>query len=114
MQYPSNLKRTATARYDTYYPANSKDRPKLVFNGPDVGEMSFTMIFDQRFNSNIRDILSEFVIWVNEGWAGELVIGTKAYGHNKWVCTKAVITFVEVLVNGVIWQAKVDVTLKEI
>lgn len=112
-QYPAEIERTAKGRYDTYYPANTVDRPRRVFLGADVGIMTFTMYLDQRFNSNIKDLLAQFVIWVNEGVAGELVIGTKVYGHNKWVCTKAVEKFVEVLHNGIIWRAAVEVTLEE-
>ena len=71
------------------------------------------MYLDQRFNSNIRDLLAQFTIWVNEGIAQELVIGTKPLGFNKWVCVKAVEKFREVLHNGVIASAAVEVTLEE-
>lgn len=112
-QYPSNIERTAKARYETYYPANTGIRPKRIFRGADWGTFTFTMHLDQRFNSNIRDLLSEFVIWVNTGVAGELVIGTKPYGFNKWVCTQCKEKFVDVLHNGIIASADVEVTLEE-
>ena len=113
-QYPADIERIAKGRYETFYPANSKDRPKKIFKGADTGVITFTMYLDQRFNSNIRDLLSEFVVWVNEGHAGELVIGTKSYGFNKWVCTKVVQKFTEVIHGGIITRAALDVTLEEI
>lgn len=113
-QYPANIERTAAARYKTYYPANSTDRPKRVFQGADVGTMTFTMYLDQRYNSNIRDLLANLVTWVNDGVAGELVIGTKVYGFNMWVCTKLVEKFTEVIHHGIIVRAEIEVTLEEI
>lgn len=112
-QYPANMERTAEARYDTYYPANTDDRPIQIFKGADIGTFTFTMYLDQRFTSNVRDMLAKFVEWVNMGVADELVIGTKVYGFNKWVCTKAVEEFTEVIHGGVITRAAVKVTLKE-
>lgn len=112
-QYPANAERTAEGRYDTSYPANSQDRPKLTFQGAEVDTFTFTMHLDQRFNSNIKDLLAEIVVWVNTGVAAPLVIGTKAYGHNKWVCTKAVERNIEILRGGIIASADVDVTLRE-
>lgn len=113
MQYPANIERTVSARYKTNYPANSTDLPVRQFLGPDVGVMTFDMYLDQRFNSNLRELLDKFTTWVNEGVAGELVIGTKVYGHNKWVCTKAVEKLREVIHGGVIVRAVVNVTLEE-
>lgn len=112
-QYPANMERTAAARYEKYYPANSTDRPIQIFKGAELGKFTFTMHFDQRFTSNVRDMLAKFVEWVNDGVAGELVIGTKIYGFNKWVCTKAVEKFTEVIHGGIITQADVEVTLEE-
>lgn len=112
ISYPSNIERTAKGRWQTYYPADG-GRAKRVFLGPDIGTITFDMYFDQRFNSNIRDILAEFVIWVNQGYAAPLVIGTKAYGYNLWVCTQAVEKFREVIHNGIIVSAIVSVTMEE-
>lgn len=112
MQYPNNITRTATGRWGTYYPADGS-RAKREFKGPDVGKITFEMHLDQRFNSDIREILANFTIWVNTGYAGELVIGTRPYGYNKWVCTKAVTKFTEVIYNGIIVKATVEVTLEE-
>ena len=75
--------------------------------------MTFTMHLDQRFSSNIRDLLAELVVWINTGYAAPLVIGTKAYGHNMWVCTKAVEKFTEVIHHGIIVSADIEVTLEE-
>lgn len=114
-QYPANITRTAKGRWVVKYPANTSDRPKMIFLGADVGEMTFTMILDQRFykGGNIRDLLSDFITWVNTGVTGELVIGTKVYGHNKWCCTQAVEKFKEVIHGGIILRAGIEVTLKE-
>lgn len=113
MQYPSDLTREASGRYETRYPANTADRPIREFLGPEVGKMQFTMYLDQRFNSNLRALLDEFVTWVNTGWAADLVIGTKVYGYDLWVMTSAKITYIDVLHGGVIARAAVDVTLEE-
>ena len=113
-QFPENIERTAEARYDTYYPANSSDRPKRTFLGPDVGKFTFDMYLDYRFTSNVKDMLALFVEWVNTGVTGELVIGTKVYGFNQWCCTKVIETDWEVVQPGVITRARVRVTLEEI
>ena len=116
MQCPANIKRTAAARFDKSYPANTEDRPRLTFMGAEVGQFTFTMHLDQRFyaGGNIRDLLAEIVKWVNEGYAGELVIGTRSYGHNKWVCTKLSETFNEVIHDGILVAADIEITLEEI
>lgn len=114
MQYPSNVERTAEARYDTYYPINTAERPKRIFKGAELGTITFTMHLDRRFNKDLSVLLSEMVTWVNDGIAGELVIGTKPYGFNKWVCTKMVQKITELLHNGIIAAADVEVTLEEI
>ena len=77
--------------------------------------MTFTMHLDQRFykGGNIRDLLAEMVIWTNTGVVGALVIGTKVYGHNKWVCTELGESFNEVIHQGIIVSADVNVTLEE-
>lgn len=114
-QHPANLERTAEGRYETYYPANSEDRPISVFQGAEVGTMTFTMYLHQKFNeANLKDILADFVIWVNTGFEAELVIGTKSYGFNKWACKKVVEKFTEVTPEGVIMAATLEVTLKEV
>lgn len=112
-QYPTDMERTAEGRYEKYYPANPKSRPKNQFLGAEAGTFTFTMHFDQRFNSNIRDLLAEMVKWVNSGYAAELVIGTRPYGYNLWAMKKAKVQFKEVIHNGIITKAAVDVTLEE-
>ena len=112
-QYPANMERTAEARYDKYYPANPHSRPKQQFLGAEAGKFTFTMYLDQRFNSNIRDLLAEMVSWVNSGYAAELVIGTRPYGYNLWAMKKIVEKFTEVIHNGIIVRAAVEVTLEE-
>lgn len=115
LQYPSELERTVEGRYETYYPANADNRPISVFMGAEVGTITFNMTLHQSFNgANLKDILSDFAIWVNSGYAAELVIGTKVYGHNKWACTKVVEKFKEVTPEGVIVAAVLEVTLKEV
>ena len=113
IQYPTDIERTAKGRYETYYPANTEDKPIRQFLGQEPGKLTFTMHLDQRFNGNLRDLLAEMVTWVNKGVAGELVIGNKAYGYNKWVCTNLVEKFREVIHGGIITHAAVEVTLEE-
>lgn len=112
IQYPSKFQRTVKGRWETVYPAD-RGRPRRIFRGADVGSITFTMHLDQRFNGNVRHLLDEFTVWVNEGIAQELVIGTKPMGWNMWVCTKAVLKEQEILHNGVIVSADVEVTLEE-
>lgn len=112
-QFPENIERTAEARYDTYYPANTEDRPRKQFLGPDSGKFTFDMYIDNRFTSSVKEMLSKFVEWCNTGVAGELVIGTKVYGFNKWVCTRVVEKDIELVQPGVLTRARVQVTLEE-
>ena len=90
------------------YPSNIEQ-----FKGAETGTLTFTMYLDQRFNSNLRDLLAEMADWVNTGVAGELVIGNRSYGYNMWVCTKMVEKFKEVIHGGIITRAEVEVTLEE-
>lgn len=112
IQYPSNFQRTVKGRWKTVYPADG-GRPRRIFQGADVGSITFDMYLDQRFNGDVRHLLDQFTIWVNEGLAQELVIGTKPMGWNMWICTKAVLKRQEILHNGVIASAVVEVTLEE-
>ena len=89
LQYPSDIERTVKGRYATFYPGDGS-RAKRQFKGAETGTLTFTMYLDQRFNSNLRDLLAEMADWVNTGVAGELVIGNRSYGYNMWVCTKMV------------------------
>lgn len=107
------MERTAEARYDKYYPSNPQSRPKQQFLGAEAGKFTFTMYLDQRFNGNIRDLLAEMVTWVNSGYAAELVIGTRPYGYNLWAMKKVVEKFTEVIHDGIIVRAGVEVTLEE-
>lgn len=112
LQYPENIVRTAKGRWKTVYPADG-GRPRRIFQGADVGTVTFTMYLDQRFTSDVRTMLDMFTEWVNNGVAQELVIGTKPVGWNKWVCTQAVEKWREVLHGGVVESAVVEVTLEE-
>ena len=113
LQYPSNIERTVKGRYATFYPGDGS-RAKRQFKGAETGTLTFTMYLDQRFNSNLRDLLAEMADWVNTGVAGELVIGNRSYGYNMWVCTKMVEKFKEVIHGGIITRAEVEVTLDEV
>ena len=112
LQYPSNIERTVKGRYATFYPGDGS-RAKRQVKGAETGTLTFTMYLDQRFNSNLRDLLAEMADWVNTGVAGELVIGNRSYGYNMWVCTKMVEKFKEVIHGGIITRAEVEVTLEE-
>lgn len=113
LQAPQNIERTATGRWDTYYP-NDGSRPRRVFRGAEVGTITFDMHLHQSYNEErITDILDEIINWVNIGYAQELVIGTKPFGHNKWIIKKAVQKYTGITPQGEIYYAVVTVTLEE-
>lgn len=114
--FPAEMQREAGGRFDTYYPINSALRPVNIFKGAENGRVTFTMHLDQRLmkGRELRDLIDEMIVWVNMGVAGELVIGTKPMGHNKWVCTKMTQKYLEILHGGVITAADIEVTLEEI
>ncbi len=113
LQYPENIERTVQGRWDTYYP-NDGSRPKRIFKGAEVGTISFDMHLHQAYNNErISDILDKITTWVNEGYAQELVIGSKPFGWNKWIIKKAVLKYQAITADGEIYYAVVNVTLEE-
>lgn len=112
MQYPSKFERTASGRWQVSYPGNG-GRPVKQFMGPETGGITFTMHFDQRFTSDVREMIDMLVSWTNTGYTDVLVIGNKPLGYNEWYCDSVKILNQEILHEGIILSADVQVTLKE-
>lgn len=111
IQYPEKLSRTASGRYATHYTSNG-NRPYKEFLGAEHGKASFTMRFNWHF-CDVRKMLDELVICVNEGKAGTLVIGTKPLGYDMWVCTGIEEQWTDIMSDGFVAAAEVRVTLEE-
>nr|DAW23793.1 MAG TPA: hypothetical protein [Caudoviricetes sp.] len=110
-QYPTNIIRTAAGRWSTHNVIGQ--RPVSEFQGAEEGTFTFTMHFDQRFTDDVRHRLDELVTWVNEGYAAELVIGTKPMGFDKWKIVDVKETITDLLPGGLIFAADAEVKLVE-
>lgn len=106
-----NFTRRASATWTAARPIGL--RPKSQFCGADEGQITFTMHLDQRFVSDVRQMLDLFVTWVNQGYTATLIIGTKPLGADKWKIKSVSEAFSVVRHNGVITEADISVTMEE-
>ncbi|AKL95022.1 putative phage P2 GpU family protein [Clostridium aceticum] len=88
-------------------------KPANEFIGPDLEVITFTINLNGNFGVMPSKEIEKWVNMVNEGMADVLVIGSRVIGSDKW-CVKEVSEAWGVVLNGgVLYSAKVDVTLEE-
>lgn len=85
--------------------------PLLEFTGVEVESMTFSMFFSAFLGVNPMAEVGKLLTAMRKGEVNRLVIGTKAYGTNKWVITKLSNSLERYDNRGNLLVAKVDVTM---
>lgn len=86
--------------------------PLLEFTGTEVEGMTFSMFFSAFLGVNPMTEVTKLFAAMRKGEVNRLVIGTKAYGKNKWVITKLSNSLERYDNRGNLLVAKVSVTMK--
>lgn len=85
--------------------------PLLEFTGTEVESMTFSMFFSAFLGVNPMTEVAKLLSAMRKGEVNRLVIGTKAYGTNKWVITKLSNSLERYDNRGNLLVAKVSVTM---
>lgn len=88
-------------------------KPKSEFGGPDLSDMTFTMQFSASLGVNPRQMLRELESCVRLGKIGYFIIGTKKIGKHKYIITDISESWDNIIKNGLLVSAKVNVTMEE-
>lgn len=86
--------------------------PLLEFTGTEVENISFSMFFSAFLGVNPLTEITKLLAAERSGEVNRLVIGTKAYGVNKWVITKLSKSLERYDNRGNLLVASVSVTMK--
>ncbi len=86
--------------------------PLLEFVGKETETISFSVVFSAYLGVNPIKEIAKLLTAMRNGEAHRLVIGTKAYGTNKWVITKLSNSLDEYDNKGNLTHSKVTVTMK--
>lgn len=103
------LKWSSGASYSTH--DRHLKEPLLEFTGTEVESMTFSMFFSAFLGVNPITEVAKLLSAMRKGEVHRLVIGTKAYGTNKWVITKLSTALERYDNRGNLLIAKVDVTM---
>lgn len=104
------LKWDSSAKYATH-DRHLKD-VLLEYTGTDADTISFTMFFSVFLGVNPMREITKLLNAERSGKVMRLVIGSKAYGKNKWVITKTSKDLETFDKRGNLLVAKVNVSLK--
>lgn len=104
------LKWESSAKYATH-DRHLKD-VLLEYTGTDADTISFTMLFSSYLGVNPMAEITKLLNAERSGKVMRLVIGSKAYGKNKWVITKTSKDLETFDKRGSLLVAKVNVSLK--
>ncbi len=85
--------------------------PLLEFTGIESEKMSFSMLLSTNLGVDPIKEIAKLLKAMRAGEAHRLVIGTKAYGTNKWVITKVNNALNKYDNKGNLLQAKVTVNM---
>lgn len=106
----TGLKWESGAKYSTH--DRHLKAQLLEFTGMDVEGISFSMFFSVFLGVNPMTEVAKLLAAMGKGEVNRLVIGTKAYGTNKWVITKLSTALERYDNRGNLLVAKVDVTMR--
>lgn len=104
------LKWESSAKYATH-DRHLKD-VLLEYTGTDADSISFTMLFSASLGVNPMEEIIKLLDAERTGKVMRLVIGSKAYGKNKWVITKTSKDLEKFDNQGNLLVAKVSISLK--
>lgn len=105
----SELKWDSGAKYATH--DRHLKAPLLEFSGTEVESMTFSMFFSAFLGVNPMTEVAKLLSAMRKGEVNRLVIGTKAYGTNKWVITKLSNSLERYDNRGNLLATKVSVTM---
>lgn len=88
-------------------------KPKVQFDGPALSTMTFTIRFSAGLGVNPRQMLQELETCVRLAKLGYFIVGTKKIGKHKYLITNASESWDEIIKNGKLVSANVDITMKE-
>lgn len=106
----SDMKWDSSAKYATHE-RHLKD-VLLEFTGTDADTISFSVYFSAFLGVNPIQEIAKLLDAERNGKVMRLVIGTKAYGKNKWVIEKTSKDLDRFDSNGNLLVAKVAISLK--
>lgn len=85
----------------------------IEYMGPEIETISFSMVLSVFLGVTPYWQMRKLRKMIRKGYARRLVIGGKVYGNYKWVMEKGAVEMEKFDKNGMLWAAKVKVTLKE-
>ncbi|MCM1245905.1 MAG: phage tail protein [Roseburia sp.] len=88
-------------------------KQKVQFNGPALSTMSFSVRFSSSLGVNPRKMLKQVESCVRLGKVGYVVIGKEKIGKHKYLITSASESWDNIIKDGKLISANVDLTLKE-
>ena len=88
-------------------------KEKVQFGGPSLSTMTFTMHFSSSLGVNPRKMLIELESCVRLGKLGYFIIGTKKIGKHKYLITSMSESWGQIIKNGKLVSANVNITMKE-
>jgi phage protein U len=100
---------SSSARYAEH--ARHTRDPLVEFLGNDNDKFSFEMVFSAFLGVNPALEIAKALNMERSGTAARLIIGTKAYGKNKWVITGTTLALREIDDKGVALVASMTVSL---
>lgn len=106
----NGLKWESSAKYATH-DRHLKD-VLLEYTGTEADTISFTMFFSVFLGTNPIEEITKLLNAERQGKVMRLVIGSKAYGKNKWVITQTSKDLEKFNKQGNLLAAKVSVSLK--
>lgn len=104
------LKWESSVKYSTH--ERHLKEPLLEFTGQDVESMSFSMFFSVFLGVNPISEITKLLQAMRRGEVHRLVIGSKAYGTDKWVITKLSNSLERYDNRGNLLVASVNVTMQ--
>lgn len=107
----SDFKYTAASRWEKHDNMNAK--PTSEFIGPDLDQITFTVILNGNYGVKPRQEMEIWLEKVTKGTADVLVIGTKPLGQDKWVVKQVSNAWDTIFNKGELFSGKIDVTLEE-
>ena len=107
---PQGIKRDISSRWNTLEVIGQK--PVSEFSGPNLDTITFTIILDNRFGVEPKEVMDKFLSYCRSGEAFTLIIGT-AIGVDKWKITQGSQMWDIVDSDGKVISGKVDVTFEE-
>lgn len=107
----SGLTQKVSGKYAKHSVQGQKDRPE--FTGPGSRSVSFKILLDISLGIRPREIMDNIETAIENGEAEYLVIGGRPVGNNRFYISSISEAYGEVLSNGEIARATLNITMEE-